>query len=156
MGNALKRRLKQTKFEGPHHEAMLNLLVASAHVRAAMDRVCANHAITEAQYNVLRILRGALPDGYPRCEIAVRMLERAPDVTRLIDRLAKEGLVARTRSGDDLRLSITRITPDGLDLLNRMEDEVAGVHQQFAERWSVRDAREVSKLLEHLYEPETP
>lgn len=154
---SIQSEIKQSKpFRSKGQEAAVALMRTADLVRRSITAVVEPHGITTQQYNVLRILRGALPDGYPRCEIAVRMLERAPDVTRLIDRLAKEGLVARTRSGDDLRLSITRITPDGLDLLNRMEDEVAGVHQQFAERWSVRDAREVSKLLEHLYEPETP
>jgi DNA-binding MarR family transcriptional regulator len=125
MGDALKRRLRQSRFESPHHEAMLNLIVAAAHVRAELDRVCGEHGITEGQYNVLRILRGALPDGYPRGEIAHRMLERAPDVTRLIDRLERSELVERTRSGEDLRLSITRITKPGLQLLERMQAAVS-------------------------------
>src|SRR5439155_19063024 len=69
MGDALRRRLQQTRFESPYHEAVLNLMVAASHVRAALERVCAEFHVTEGQYNVLRILRGAHPDGYSRCEI---------------------------------------------------------------------------------------
>ena len=100
MGEGLKRRIQQERFEDSLHEAVLNLLVAAGHVRERMDRVCAEHGITHGQYNVLRILRGAHPDGHPRGEIAARLIERAPDVTRLVDRLERHGYVERARSDD--------------------------------------------------------
>jgi len=151
MGDALKRRLKQEKFESPLQEAMLNLLVAASHVRERVDRVCEQYGITNAQYNVLRILRGAHPDGYPRCEIACRMIERAPDVTRLIDRLEQQGLVERDRSDEDRRLSITRITQKGLDLLERMNPSLEEVHRHLGDRMSLTDRREMSRICEGLY-----
>src|SRR5689334_18026073 len=98
-------------------EAMLNLFVAVDHLRGKVGDVCGRFGITNGQYNVLRILRGAHPDGHPRCEIAKRMIEKAPDVTRLVDRLEAMGFVERARSKDDRRLSIARITPKGLQLL---------------------------------------
>src|SRR5438128_9340170 len=125
MGDTLKHRLRQDRFEGPFHEAVLNVMVAAAHLRAAVERVCEQHGITEGQYNVLRILRGAHPQGHSRCEIARRMVERSPDVTRLIDRLEKHELVERARDGSDRRLSITRITRKGLQLLERMQPAVS-------------------------------
>jgi len=151
MGDALKRRLKQEKFESPLQEAMLNLLVAASHVRERVDRVCEQYGITNAQYNVLRILRGAHPDGYPRCEIACRMIERAPDVTRLIDRLEQQELVGRDRSDEDRRLSITRITQKGIDLLARMNPALEEVHRHIGERMSLADRREMSRICEGLY-----
>src|SRR5258706_15819589 len=106
MGDVLKRRLRQGKPLGPSEEALLNLLVAAGLVRARLDRACARFGMTNRQYNVLRILRGALPGGHPRHEIAVRMIERAPDVTRLIDRLQARGLVERARTARDRRQAI--------------------------------------------------
>ena len=155
MGEALQRRLKQVRFESPHHEAFLNLMVAAAHVRAQIDAVCAEHGITEAQYNVLRILRGS-PEGYPRCDITDRMVERAPDVTRLIDRLEQQQLVERERSGRDKRLSITRISRKGLELLERMQRPVNAIHEELVARVSTHDARELSRILESLYGQEAP
>jgi DNA-binding MarR family transcriptional regulator len=142
MGEALKRRIKQeTSFANPAQEAMLNLMVAADHFRAQLDRVCAQFGITHGQYNVLRILRGVHPEGHPRCEIAARMLEKAPDVTRLVDRLEAQGLVERTRSEADRRLS----------LLEEVQPAMEGVERYFAERVSRRDARELSRICEGLY-----
>jgi DNA-binding MarR family transcriptional regulator len=155
MGEALKRRIKQASdFHSPAQEAMLNLMVAADHLRGRLDRVCAEFGVTHGQYNVLRILRGVHPEGHPRCEISARMLEKAPDVTRLVDRLEAQGLVERTRSEEDRRLSITRITPRGLRLLERMAPAVEGVARYFAERVSRRDARELSRVCEGLYDEE--
>jgi DNA-binding MarR family transcriptional regulator len=154
MGEVLRNRLKQPRFESPIHEVVLNLLVAAGHVRERMDRVCARHDITHGQYNVLRILGGAHPGGYPRCEIARRMVERAPDVTRLIDRLERQGLVERGRSAEDRRLSVTRITTSGIELLDRMRPAIDAVHGEIGSRLSHRDGRELSRILEGLYPPE--
>src|SRR5262245_12251029 len=109
MGDALRRRLRQERFESPAQEALLGLLLSAEHVRDRMDKLCAEWKLTPSQYNVLRILRGS-PAGLPRCEIARRMIDRAPDVTRLVDRLERRGLVERDRSDADRRLSLTRIT----------------------------------------------
>ena len=152
VGEPLKKRLKQSRFESPFHEAMLNLMVATAHLRDRVERMCERHQITSAQYNVLRILRGAHPEGYPRCEIAQRMVERAPDVTRLIDRLEEQELVERGRSDADRRLSVTRITRKGLDLLDRMQPDAEAVHRALAARLTPEQATELSRLCESLYE----
>ena len=81
MGEALKRRIKQARFENPQQEALLNLVIAGNYIREQLERAVGEHGITLPQYNVLRILRGVFPEGHPRCEIATRMLDRAPDVT---------------------------------------------------------------------------
>lgn len=155
MGEALRKRIRQTAdFSSPAEEAMLNLMVTADHIRTLLDRVCVDYGITHGQYNVLRILRGVHPEGHPRCEISARMLEKAPDVTRLVDRLETQGLVRRSRSEVDRRLSITLITANGLSLLEEMEPALEGVARYFAERVSRRDARELSRICEGLYEEE--
>jgi len=152
MGDALRRRIQQDRFESPLQEAILNLMVAADSVRDLFDRTCAELGITASQFNVLRILRGIHPEGHPRGEIARRMIERAPDVTRLIDRLEKQGFVARDRTERDRRLSISRITPAGLELLDRLEPRVRQVHQHIALRLSASDQRELSRICEAVYE----
>lgn len=151
MGDALKQRIKQSRFESPAHEAMLNLLVAAGHVRQQTDAACAPYDLTAAQFNVLRILRGAYPEGYPRGEIASRMVERAPDVTRLIDRLERRSLVERTRTRTDRRLSITRITKAGLDLLRHVDPRIRAISREVAGRLPARDLKELSRLCERVY-----
>ena len=151
MGTTLRNRLQQTRFQSPFHEAILNLMVAAFYVRDEMERACQDHDITEAQYNVLRILRGARPKGHARGEISRRMLSRAPDLTRLIDRLEKSGLVERSRSSADRRQSVTRITPRGLKLLDDMQPTIDAIDQRFADRLTTRDARELSRICERLY-----
>jgi len=151
VGETLRQRIKQRRFDSPAHEATLNLLVASGHVRQLVDAACEAHGITQAQYNVLRILRGAHPGGYPRGEVGGRMVERAPDVTRLIDRLERRRLAERTRTAADRRQSITRITAAGLDLLRRMDPVLRAIHRRLAARMSPRDLRELSRICELVY-----
>lgn len=85
--------------------------------------------LSPTQYNVLRILRGA-PSGLPCGEIAGRMITRDPDITRLLDRLAKRGLIARRRETKDRRVVLTRITAEGLDLLVRLDAPVQKMHRE--------------------------
>jgi len=154
MGRALHDRLATKRFEGPHHEALLNLILASNHARGRMDEVFAGAGLTQAQYNVLRILNGAYPGGYPRGEIARRVLDRAPDLTRMLDRLVRRGLVQRARSGDDGRQSIARITGKGRELLSGMHGKVRSVQRELAKRITAREAAELSRLCEKVYADE--
>jgi len=127
-------------------------MVAANYVREQSELVVRAHGITLPQYNVLRILRGAHPDGHPRYEIARRMLDRAPDVTRIIDRLAEKKLVERVRGASDRRHSVTRITREGLKLLERIDPEMVKAFAPMEARLTQRDARELSRLCEALYE----
>lgn len=151
MGTALQQRIKQTTFTSPYQEAVLNLLVAADHLRRSMEQTCESHGITAAQYNVLRILRGVYPNGHPRCEIIQRMIEEAPDVTRLIDRLVKSGYARRGKSKDDGRLSVTFISKKGLDLLALMQKDVDASDAVVRERLSVDEAAALSQLCERIY-----
>jgi DNA-binding MarR family transcriptional regulator len=150
MGEALQRRIRQSRFEGPHQEALLNLIVASNYIREQLERTVTDFGITLPQYNVLRILRGIFPEGHPRGEIATRMLDRAPDVTRIIDRLEEKLLVERGRAGADRRHSIARITPTGLRLLESMDPAMHAAAAPL-ERLDDAECRELSRLCEEIY-----
>ena len=85
--------------------------------------------LSPTQYNVLRILRGA-PEGLACGEIAGRMITRDPDVTRLLDRLEKRGLIARSRESKDRRMVLTRITPEGLTALAELDQPIQDLHRE--------------------------
>lgn len=90
-------------------------------VRRYIARVLEPYGITPQQFNVLRILRGAGPDGTPTLTIAERMIEEAPGITRLLDRLEAKGMVHRQRCPEDRRQVLCHATSEALDLLGRID-----------------------------------
>ena len=154
MGEILKKRLKQQKFSGIEQEGLLNLFIASNYLHSKLEIVCSEFNITLAQFNVLRILKGAYPAGYPRHEIIRRMVEPAPDVTRLIDRLIKEDLVERYSSKDDRRLSLARITKKGINHLSRINPEVDKFILEYSSTLSKPEKEMLSSICEKLYAKE--
>lgn len=129
---SIQSRIVQSRFESPAQRAMVTMMVAAAHLIRDLEAVCAEHSITHDQYNVLRILRGAPPEGHPRYAIAERLIDRAPDVTRLLDRLGRDGLVERARSPEDRRVSLSRITARGRARLGAIDPGILAVHERFA------------------------
>jgi MarR family transcriptional regulator, organic hydroperoxide resistance regulator len=115
-----RRRPRSTQSQ----QAVTTLLCAADRVRSFVGDVMEPFGITGQQYNVLRILRGAEPDGLPVLTIASRMIERAPGITRMIDRLEAKGLVTRERRGGDRRYIHCRITRKGLALLGKLDEPV--------------------------------
>ena len=151
MGNVLKRRLKQLSFESAEQEAILNILVSSNHVKSKIESVCTKHGITISQFNVLRILNGKYPEGYPRCDIISRMIDPAPDVTRLIDRLIRQGFVERYASTEDRRLSIARITNKGIAVLNKIKPKIDELNSLISGTLNIAERKQLSILLEKVY-----
>lgn len=151
MGNALHKRLVSEKFDGPYQEAILNVWVTSSFMRGLYEEVFEGADLTLTQYNVLRILNGAYPEGYCRGDLTRRMLDRAPDLTRLVDRLVRRGLVQRLRSAKDGRQSMARITPRGRHLLGLMHPKVRAVERSFSRRLTADEALELSRLCEKIY-----
>lgn len=122
---SLKEEIRQNlPFRSPGQEARLALMrtVDDLEHRSAM--ILQPAGITHQQYNVLRILRGAAPEGLPTLSIAERMIERTPGITRLIDRLLKKGWVERQRTATDRRQVVCRITDEGLALLAELDDPI--------------------------------
>ena len=145
---SIHKRVAQRRFESPAQKAMVSLLVTAGHVGRALDEVCLAHGITHDQYNVLRILRGVHPEGHARYAIAERLIDRSPDVTRLLDRLEREGFVERNRSDEDQRLSISRITDRGMALLKEIDPRILEVHERFTARFSRNEMHQLATLCE--------
>lgn len=99
------------------------------------------------QYNVLRILRGS-PDGLPCGEIANRMITRDPDITRLLDRMEKRGLISRWRETKDRRVVMVRIASEGLQVLNRLDGPVEEAHRKQLGHLGKDRIRALAELLE--------
>lgn len=128
MAGKLLAEIKQTKpFKRPEEEAYLNLIRTADEVRRRVEMTLRPHGISEAQYNVLRILRGAGLDGLPCGEIGDRMVTHDPDVTRLLDKLESNDLIVRQRGSEDRRVVVTRITEKGLELLKSLDAPLEGV-----------------------------
>jgi DNA-binding MarR family transcriptional regulator len=113
----------RTKKRTLRQQAHIGLIRAGALLRDDMELMLKPHGLTEQQYNVLRILRGAEPEGLCRNDIRDRMLNRMSDMTRLLDRLEAAGLVERFRVGDDRRMVMTRITAQGDAVLAGIDDQ---------------------------------
>ena len=130
---------------------VLDLLRTVDAVRRFLARVVEPEAITLQQFNVLRILRGAEsatpPTGLPTLEIAERMVERAPGITRLLDRLEAKGLVARKRCPEDRRQVLCRITPAGLALLARLDRPMARADGDCLGMLSATERRTLTAIL---------
>ncbi len=106
--------------------------------------------LTGAQYNVLRILRGAEPAGLPCRGIADRMISHDPDMTRLLDRMEKRGLITRVRQADDRRVVKTRVTAPGLSLLKTLDQPVHDLHKRQFRHLPAARLKILSELLEEL------
>jgi DNA-binding MarR family transcriptional regulator len=117
-----------------------------------LDRFCSpvfdQHGITSQQFNVLRILRGAGLEGLPTLEIADRMIEKAPGITRLLDRLERKKLVRRERPSDNRRQVLCYITKPGLDVLQELERPLRDTVNQALHRLDASEIEELIRLLE--------
>jgi DNA-binding MarR family transcriptional regulator len=107
-------------------------------------------ALSNTQYNVLRILRGAGAQGLACREIADRMITRDPDITRLLDRLESRGLVFRTREREDRRVVKTRITSEGLRILRELDEPMRQLHRRQVQHISHRRLRLLVQLLSEV------
>lgn len=103
--------------------------------------------LTPAQYNVLRILRGAGPAGLPCGEIGARLINHDPDVTRLLDRLEKRGLTGRLRGAEDRRVVVAHILPAGLSLLDELDPVIDEFHRATLGHLTVEELRDLAGLL---------
>jgi DNA-binding MarR family transcriptional regulator len=106
--------------------------------------------LTGAQYNVLRILRGAEPQGLACSAIGDRMISHDPDMTRLLDRLEKRGLITRERQTDDRRVVKARITPQALSLLKTLDQPVRELHKRQFRHMSAARLKILFDLLEEI------
>ena len=154
MSPDLRSELKQQKpFKSLYHEAELNVVRTANILADSFEQMLKPYGITGTQFNVLRILRGAEPNGLCRNEVSARLLNRMPDATRLLDRMEEAGLVTRSRSTEDRRLVTTQITDTGRDLVNSLDDVVERQHQAQLGHLSDKELRTLIDLLTLVRNP---
>ncbi len=134
------------RFGGPEEDLFVSLLRTAELLSRNVEKVLKTGDVSPTQYNVLRILRGA-PEGLTCNEIGKRMINRDPDITRLLDRLEKRGLISRCRETKDRRQVQTRITPQGLSLLKQLDDPVSEIHRQQLGHLGREGVRRLQELL---------
>jgi DNA-binding MarR family transcriptional regulator len=145
----LQREIRQRRpFQSPAHEAILALMHTADLVRRQFAALVEPHGITTQQYNVLRILRGAGTDGLPTLEVAGRMIEQTPGITRLMDRLEAKELVRRQRCPEDRRQHLCWITPKGLALLAKLDAPTQRAHEDSMKNLRTKDREAFIRLLD--------
>jgi len=148
MSSRLQAEIKQTKpFPRRSSEALLSVLRTAALLQYEVNEVLRPYGITELQYNVLRILRGAGPKGWCGREIAERLISKVPDVSRVLDRMEGMKLLRRERDATDRRHVAARITPRGLRLLDEATPKLDAFER---ERFGHLDAERLQHLIDGL------
>jgi len=135
----------------PEEVTYLELCRTADILSRGVSEVLKVEELSPNQYNVLRILRGA-PEGLPCGEIGTRMITRDPDITRLLDRLEKRGLIVRSREAQDRRRVMARIERAGLHLLARLDEPVREAHRRQLGHLGRDRLRNLNELLEMVRE----
>ena len=147
----LRDEIKQTKpFDDPAQEAYLGVVRTAAELEHSVSELLKPHGITQTQYNVLRILRGAGEAGLNRNQVRDRMIAPVPDATRILDRLDAAGLIVRSREGADRRFVTTRITDEGLHMLDALDAPVLDLHREQFAPLGEAEIRAVIDLLDRV------
>jgi DNA-binding MarR family transcriptional regulator len=153
MATRLQDEIKQTRpFARPGDEALLSIVRTASVLEHAMNETLRPYGLTMTQYNVLRILQGAGAAGLCGREIGERLISRVPDVSRLLDRMADAGLVAKERDTADRRHVTTRITAKGRRLLADATPALMEAEGGRMERLSARSVRALIEALELIRE----
>jgi len=148
MASRLQAEIKQTKpFPSRTSEALLSVLRTAALLQHQLNEALRQYGITDLQYNVLRILRGAGPDGWCGREIGERLVSKVPDVSRLLDRMEDMKLLRRERDANDRRHVTARITPRGLRVLDEATTELDALER---ERFGQLDGDRLQHVIDGL------
>lgn len=147
--SSLEEDIQQTAFRNEYQKAMLNLIFTQNYIIGKMSDVFKQFDITRQQYNVLRILRGQHPKPASINLIKDRMLDKMSDTSRIVERLRIKGLIIREEGKSDKRSSEITITPEGLELLRRMQGPV-DEFDSFMGALSIDEARQLNTLLNKL------
>ena len=152
MAGVVARELKQqSKFASREQEVLLGLRIAAARIMEPWEKFLKGTAeLTPNQYNVLRILRGSHPTRLPCGDIAERMIARDPDITRLVDRLGRRGLVTRVRSRQDRRVVEVGITEKGQQILRSLDAHVDRFPKAMLGHLGPKKLEQLGALLEHV------
>src|SRR5271156_25242 len=152
MKSTIQADVKPKPGSSPEEVAHLEMMRTMEVMSHRFAQVLKAEDLSETQYNVLRILRGA-PEGLPCGEISNRMVTRDSDITRLLDRLEKRSLVSRSRESKDRRTVWTRITPEGLKLLARLDEPVRATHFKLLGHLGTKRLKLLTDLLRLARQP---
>ena len=144
------------RFDSPQQEVFLNLWRTYDRLRALEDELFARHGLTAQQYNALRLLRAAHPGKVPTLTLAARLISRAPDITRLLDKLHDRGLVERERPADNRRVVNIGITANGIATLDALAREVQACHERQLGHLSAGEMKSLVELLRKARQPHEP
>ena len=148
---------KSSPFELKEQEVFLNLVRTADRLAADFHKLFKDHGLSQPKYNALRILRGNKTDcghGIPCQRIADQLVSREPDITRLLDRLAKDGLISRERCVNDRRVVLVCLTAKGLELVNRLDEPIRAMHRAQLEHLGADNLRTLNDLLYRARHPE--
>lgn len=143
-------------FDSPEQEAYLALWRTYDRLRAIEDEFFARWDLTAQQYNVLRLLRADDPEPVPTLRLVGRLVSRAPDVTRMLDKLEARGLISRTRSTADRRTVLVGITAPGVALLDEIADPLRDCHARQLGHLSEAELTSLTALLKCARDPHEP
>jgi DNA-binding MarR family transcriptional regulator len=147
------QRRRKRRFDSLEQEAFLNLWRTYDRLRAAEDELFGQYDLTPQQYNALRLLRAEHPGQLATLALALRLVSRAPDITRLIDKLVERGLVRRERPEENRRVVQIAITAAGLALLDQLAEEVRACHQKQLGHLPSDRLRQLISLLQEARAP---
>lgn len=151
------RSRRSARFDSVQQEAYLSLWRTYDRLKQVEDELFARHELTAQQYNALRLLHAAHPERIPTLTLAGKLISRAPDITRLLDRLAERGLIDRERSRSDRRSVSVGITPAGSRLLEALAGEVRDCHLRQLGHLTPEELETLNDLLRRARAPhETP
>src|SRR5213082_1555263 len=151
-----RTRAPARRFDSPEQEAFLSLWRTYDRLRALEDELFARFDLTPQQYNALRLLRAEHPEPVPTLALAERLVSRAPDITRLLDKLEQRGLIARTRKPGDRRSVLVGITPAGVALLDEIAGPLRECHARQLGHLSRADLKTLTALLHAARAPHEP
>jgi DNA-binding MarR family transcriptional regulator len=141
------------RFDSPQQEAFLNLWRTYDRLRALEDETFSRFDLTAQQYNLLRLLRAEHPGVLPTLGLAERLVSRAPDITRMLDKLEQRGLVTRERPPENRRVIRVGITAAGLDLLGQITEPLQACHLRQLGHLSPDELRQLTYLLRAARSP---
>lgn len=145
----LEDKLKVKKFSSEWHKATVNIVYTSNWVNFLLEQRATNYGLTLQQFNVLRILRGQYPHPTKNTLLRERMLSKTVDISRLVDRVVNKGLVSRKSSTSDKRAVDLLITDAGLELLERMEEEMM-LSDVLPDNITEKQCQQLNKLLDRF------
>ncbi|MGC4004728.1 MAG: MarR family transcriptional regulator [Pirellulales bacterium] len=143
-------------FDSFAQEAYLNLWRTYDRLRGFEEELFGKYDLTAQQYNALRLLKADAPESVPTLSIATRLISRAPDITRLLDHLVAKGLIVRERRPENRRVVRVGISPAGVELLQKIHDEVVAVNERQLGHLTQEELRSLTELLKKARAPHEP